>query len=126
MEKISKRTSTKNATIELINGEIFYVLYKPELLIEVSDFEETRSVYQKMSENGILKFLVEFPKYASATNEARKWAEDHQVDAVAEAIVFNGLAQRILIRFYMNFRKQNHPVRIFDSKENAIDWLSKF
>ena len=114
---------TKNAVIRLVDGNIFYVLYDPEITIEVSDFEETRSVYEELSKNQLLKFIVEFPPYTSATADARKWATEHQVDAVAEAIVFHGLAQRLLIRFYLRFRKQKHPVKIFLKKDEAFHWL---
>lgn len=117
---------TENAVIRLIDDNIFYVLYDPEIVIEVSDFEETRSVYEKLSENQLLKFIVEFPPYTSATADARKWATEHQVDALAEAIVFHGLAQRLLIRFYLRFRKQKHQVKIFNCNEEALNWLRSY
>ncbi|UKN02314.1 hypothetical protein K6119_02115 [Paracrocinitomix mangrovi] len=123
---VSKETRTTNAYIQLIDEEIFYVLYKTDITIEISDFEETRAVYLKWSEDKPLKFLVEFPTYTTATAAARKWAEDHQVDCIAEAIVFYGLPQRLLIRFYLLFRKQNHPSKIFTYREDAVNWLKTY
>ena len=120
---LTTEIQTTNATINLLDGDIFCVLYKPELNIEVSDFEETRNVYEEISQGKPLKFFVEFPPYSSATAEARKWAEEHQVDCIAEAILFHGLAQRLLIKFYLMFRKQSHPVKIFTNKEAAREWL---
>lgn len=120
---IDQEIKTTNATIQLVDGNIFYVLYQPDMLIEVSDFEETRKVYEDLSQGNPLKFIVEFPPFSSATTEARKWAEEHQVDAVAEAIIFYGLAQRLLIKFYLLFRKQAHPVKLYTNRDDAFAWL---
>lgn len=94
------------------------------MLIEVSDFEETRKVYEDLSQGKPLKFIVVFPPFSSATADARKWAEENQVTCKAEAIIFHSLAQRILIRFYLIFRKQNHPVKIFTEQSEALNWLN--
>ena len=113
-----------NSLVTLIDDNIFYVRYKRDLLIEISDFEETRNAYHELRTNGPLKFLVEFTEFVSVTPDARRWAEIYQVDTTAEAIVFKSLAQRIIIRFYVAFRRQSHPVRIFTCKEKATAWLN--
>ncbi|NOQ72088.1 MAG: hypothetical protein GQ574_08810 [Crocinitomix sp.] len=113
----------KNSNVTVIEGDIFYVIYDKGVVIKVADFEETESAYQKLSQGKKMKFLVEFPKFVSATAEARKWAELNQVDAYSEAIIFYNLGQKMLIRFYLLFRKQTHPVRTFSKREMAIEWL---
>jgi len=115
-----------NATIRMLNEDIFYVLYDEHVVIEVSDFEETSAIYQALSHDKKLKFLVEFPLHTTATPEARKWAEENQVDTSAEAIVFYGLPQRMIIRFYLIFRKQTHPVKTFGNRDKALIWLKYF
>ncbi len=112
-----------NSSISLIDEDIFYVVYDKGTIITVADFEETEQVYYKFSRGQKLKFLVEFPKFVTATAEARKWAETNQVDAHLEAIVFSNLAQRLLIRFYLLLRTNKHPIEIFTNKEKALKWL---
>ena len=124
LEQIPTEIQNTNSVITLINEDIFFVKYKRELNIQIADFEETRNTYHQLSQNRKLKFLVEFPEFVSVTPDARKWAEEHQVDTEAEAIVFKSLAQRIIIRFYISFRKQSHPVKIFTCKEKAVAWLN--
>jgi hypothetical protein len=118
--------SQANSTVRIVDGNIFYVHYKKDITIQQSDFEETLASYNKLAKGEKLKFLVVFPEFSSATPEARKFAEDHQADCIAEAIVFRSLAQRILIKFYMMFRKQTHPVKIFTSLDTALTWLKAF
>ncbi len=116
----------KNSKIRMLDENIFYVCYHSDILIEVEDFQETSEVYENLRNGEQLRFLVEFPKHISGTAEARQWAEKNQVDCIAEAIVFNGLAQRLLIRMYLIFRVKSHPVKIFTDKESALIWLEQF
>lgn len=119
-----KVIQNKNSVAQLIDGDIFYILYKENVLVEVSDFQEAIASYHTLSQGSKLKFLVEFPEFVSFTPEARIWAEENQVDLQAEAVVFKSLAQRIVIRFYSIFRKQHHPIKIFTSHEKALHWLT--
>ncbi len=112
-----------NSSISLIDNDIFHVIYDKDTIISVADFQETEQVYHEVSQGKKLKFLVEFPKFVTATAEARKWAETNQVEAISEAIVFNNLGQRMLIRFYLLLRIHEHPIKIFTNKETALEWL---
>ena len=112
-----------NSNIKIVEPNIFHVRYNDNAIIDVEDFEETRAAFIEYQGEKELKFLVEFPEFVSITPEARKWAEERQVRAVAEAVVFKGLPQRILLRFYLMFRKQNHLVKTFSEVEKAVDWL---
>jgi hypothetical protein len=118
-----KVIQNKSSITKIIEGDIFYILYKENVLVEVSDFQEAIASYHTLSQGSKLKFLVEFPEFVSFTPEARVWAEENQVDLQAEAVVFKSLAQRIVIRFYSIFRKQHHPIKIFTSHEKALHWL---
>jgi len=46
-------------------------------------------------------------------------------DRVAEAIVIESLAYRIIAKFYMKKSKHN-PTKIFKHKDEAIEWLLTF
>lgn len=112
-----------NGEVQIIEGDIFYVKFDREILLEIADFKEARELFNEMSADSPMKILVEFLEYTSASREARKYAESIMVDAIAGAIIFNGLAQRILVQAYHLFNSQEHPVKSFTVKEKAIDWL---
>jgi hypothetical protein len=42
---------------------------------------------------------------------------------VAEAVVIKNLATRIMANFYYKVIKRNFPVKVFDTKQEAIMWL---
>lgn len=115
---------TSAAQISVIDKNIMYVLYNPDTLLETIDFTQTKEVYESLSKEQPLKILVDFPKYTTATDEARHWAENTKVEAIAGAIVFKTLGQRMLVRSYYLFHKQEHPVKIFTTKDKAIAWLN--
>ena len=45
---------------------------------------------------------------------------------VAEAIVVNSTALKLLVNFYIAFNKPKRPTRMFDSEDKAVAWLKTF
>lgn len=115
-----------NATIEIIDIDICHVKFAAGIVLELEDFIETRETFEELSRDKQLKGLYEFANYTTATYEARMYAQESVIESIAGAIVFNSLAQRILVRSYYLFNKQSHPVRIFTNREKAIEWLNSF
>ncbi len=72
------------------------------------------------------KILVEPGRYTSISKEAREFStvpERNNMTA-ASAVLVRSLAHRIVINFLINFiQKQNMKMRMFDSREKAIEWL---
>ena len=116
----------KNSTAQMIEGDIFNIHYKGGINYEIQDFKEGIEAFHTLTKGKPVRVLIEFGKYASGTPEARKFVEENNVTSIAEAVVINSLAQRILVRFYQTFRKQNQPMKIFDSREKALEWLDTF
>lgn len=114
----------EKAFITLLDENIFYVQYNQDVFLELSDFEEVRKIFDEWSTFGMLKVLVDFPEFTSASKEARDFAEKYPIDARAEAIVFKSLAQRMLVNFYLRVHRQQHPVKVFRSLEKARMWLN--
>jgi len=42
---------------------------------------------------------------------------------IAEAVVIKNLATRIMANFYYKVSKRSFPVKVFDTKQGAINWL---
>ncbi len=118
-------TELEKSFISIIEGNIFHILYKTNVFLELEDFKEGRALFEKHAAEQPLKLLVEFPDFTSASAEARSFAEKNPINAVAEAIVYSSLAQGILLRFYLLWNKQAHPVRAFKKRSNAVAWLKK-
>ena len=121
---LEQTVQLKNSQIKILNKDIFFVLYQKDVHLELSDFKEARAIFEEWSANRNLKLLVEFPNFTSVSSQARDFAEKNPIAAIAEAIVYKSLAQRILVRFYLLVNRQNHPVRAFRNRARAIAWLS--
>ena len=114
---------TSKCRIELLDNEICFFQYKKGEHIELEDYLEAHIVLLEISEEKIWKILVEFPKNTSISQEARKYAEQTNLDVTAQAIIISTLAQRILVRFYYLVRRSQFPIKIFEIKNDAIKWL---
>ena len=119
---------TKAFTAQMIEPGIYYAYFEPRLVLEVEDFEDSMKAYATLSQGKAVKAILEFGEYTTATNEARKYAEDNEPISIASAFIINGLAQRLLIRFYERFRRRRNkqPMRIFNNYENALKWVKTF
>ena len=111
---------------KLLNNDLLHVFYLPDSTLEVVDFKEGKNDYLRLGEGRELRYLIEFGEFCSATSKARSWAEKNSPEAIAEALVIRNLAQRILAKFYLNFRKNKHPCQIFNSAEGAQVWVLTF
>jgi hypothetical protein len=115
------------STLEFWNNGIVYVRLDDNVEIQL---EDSRSQYEllKSAYDGKTKFrvLVEPGRYTSISSEARQFSSQPDVNRMtaATAVIVKSLAHRIVINFLINFtRKQNMKMRMFDSKEKAVEWL---
>lgn len=59
------------------------------------------------------------------SSDARQYAADHSPNAKGVAYVIHNLAQRLIIKFYVQMWKRKKPTKVFDSFYEAIEWLEK-
>ncbi|NOQ72077.1 MAG: hypothetical protein GQ574_08755 [Crocinitomix sp.] len=126
MSNVKEHTiiKNKNSTGELLADDIVHIFYKGDTYLEIEDFKEGIQTYITFAQGQKLKILVEIGKFAGASAEARKFAQDNNPEALAEAIIIHSLAQRVLAKFYIIFHHSDHPVRVFVDKEKGIEWLN--
>jgi hypothetical protein len=75
--------------------------------------------------NGI-RILSEPGLYSSISKEARELSSRPEANQYtkASAVVVKSLAQRLLVNFIVTLlHKQRMKMKVFDSREKAIDWL---
>ena len=115
----------RNSIAQLLDDGIFYIHYLPETYSTVDDFIESNNSYKTLSKGKSLKILVEMGVLSSLDLEAREYNENTEKCVIAEAVVLHSLPQRLLFSFYIKFRINNHPLKIFKDKSLALDWLRK-
>lgn len=112
-------------------GQVFYfeegilcVEYIDDYIVDAEDVMEFHAIFNKQAEKEKLKLLVLPGQNTSATREAREYSQNTFLNSSGEAIVVRSLAQRIISNFYISFRnKADYPIKMFNSKDEAVKWL---
>jgi hypothetical protein len=109
--------------VRLLENGVFFVSYKDNVCCDKVDFEVVVDNYVEIGQGEYMKVLATFPEFTSITYEAHAFLQSRPIPAIAEAIVFQSLAQRILFSVYSKIRKQKNPVKGFNCEKKAMEWL---
>jgi hypothetical protein len=125
--KILESKTQGITTIERWDNGIVFIRTEDHSQMDADDvsfhFEYILSLGVK---NNSLKILTEPGLYSSISKEARELSAKPEMNkfTLGSAVVVKSVAQRLLINFIITFtHKQQMKMKIFDSREKAIDWL---
>lgn len=117
--------STRCATFNLIEEGILHIV-----LIENSeiDLEESKLMQQKSQLlTGGKKFvaLIDARTKVFVTKESREWGSsaEAQKNMIAQAILINSLANRLVGNFIIKFHKPVAKTALFTDEASALKWL---
>jgi len=114
-----------------------HVWYDKALNIAFASFDEgaeltieqtrpfTRAVV-KVTGGKVCPLLIDFKNMKSQTKESRDYyAKDpeHGKTHSAAALVVNSMLTRMIANFFLGMNKAVKPVRLFDDRQAAIQWL---
>lgn len=113
--------------ISLYDNLILHVYIKQDALLELSDISVIEAYIHALGPKKYLN-LFQFASYASADDSVRKWASDPKGNrhTIADAIVINGLDQKLIGDFYLKMNQPVKPTKMFNTVEEAIEWLLTF
>lgn len=116
------------ATTEFWSNGIVYITIHDNAEVQLEDtVAQHRILKDNFDGNKKYKLLIEFGKYTTISTKAREFSAKAENNNVASAVIVKSLAQRIIINFIVNqIRKNNFKIRMFDSKEKAINWLLSY
>ena len=121
----------ESATIELLEPDLVYIVYKDEYEVGLKDVKEVdRSFLEIAGDSTIYAIMNAQGKYNIFSSEAQDYlskktqlVKNGQLGGFA--VIINGLPYRILIKLYLKFYKPNYKLKICSNFEEAKDWLSK-
>jgi hypothetical protein len=115
------------STIEFWSNGVVFMSFDDNKVVELEDsirqYELLKSHYDGIHK---LKVLVEPGANTSLSKEAREFSgrPEHNEMTAGTAVIVKSLAQRLIVNFLINFiRKQKMKMRMFENREEAIDWL---
>jgi hypothetical protein len=123
--QVIEKIELKNVTVSLLRQNVVRIKVKEGANLDIDDVKEIQIVKKKLVGNTKHTVMLVSPKTGSATREARDYSASTEVNlnAIAKAVVLNGLVMRIIINFFMNYNKPPVEHRMFENEEEALKWL---
>ena len=115
--------TTDTAVLSLEEGYIRIKFYNSDSPFDLAEAKRQYDGARGLSKSQPYKVLIDIRDVnVSPKKEAQEFLSSVD-EKIAEAILVNSLAARILSRFYMR-RTVSNPVRIFSKEQKAVDWLN--
>jgi hypothetical protein len=95
---------------------------------ELKDAQNMISVFRKLNDGVKHALLVIYQENNMFSKEARDYISTKEISdevLVADAMVINGLALKILANAYLKINKPGRPTCLFTNPEDALKWLKK-
>ena len=125
MQEISART----AVFSMIEKNIMLVVMKEDAVVDMPDAKENYDVCMKLTAGERYAVLVDGRAYATITSEAREFSSspENYTRVIAQAIVVESLASRLIANFLIQFSKRNKTVemKLFNDYNLALNWLKE-
>jgi len=123
-EPIQIITNT-NSVFRLFKPNILHIIYADNVVLEIEDVIEVQLAYRSLPDPKPLSVLSELGKHGSFSTEARTYAAQIAPDLDKSAYIIKGLAQRLIVRFYLKVLTSKGDNKVFDCFEEAYNWVIK-
>jgi len=122
-----KQILLDEASITLIDG-IVYVRYNKDVTIDIELQAKSLEAFNEITDSKLTPFLFEADEGVSVTKEARDNAviQEERTPCKATAVVVQNIAYAMVANFYLKFNKPKRPYKVFNNKQEAVDWLKLF
>ncbi|HEY1038642.1 MAG TPA: hypothetical protein VGF30_04515 [Bacteroidia bacterium] len=115
-------------SLQLRSDGIVQMNTGPDAYFTIKEAREYVEALEQITE-GKPHLILKIPGlHASVDSETRMYVATPEAlrFSLAEAVVVNNIAQRILGNFYIKFDKPPVETRLFDTVEDAENWLATF
>jgi hypothetical protein len=118
---------TSVAFVSLIGDDILRIEYKPDVYVDLPQFEENMQAYRKLMKTDRVFLLTLVHTGAEMSLEVRNQFSSAERSAfkISEAFVITTLAHKIVANFIMKLQKPHHKVAVFSSEASALAWLKE-
>ena len=116
---------TKTASISYFEKNILLIKIIEDSEIDMEESKENFEATLKITEGKRFAALVDACVPVQVSPEARAFSakKEMQENLIAQAIVVNTLANRLIGNFIINFNKPHSPTKLFSDRETALAWL---
>ena len=111
----------------LVSNDVIFVECKERAEIELEDAKEDMQLSEKLvAEVNYFATIIDTANIKSISKEARDWYSQSQNDNprnVSVALIVNSFYTRIIANFFLGFKNSRTEMKIFNEKDDAIEWL---
>lgn len=119
MEKLS----LKAGEVWKRDDEIVVIKCADQIALHFDDVQEIFDAYLDLTNHTPHKVMIVSGEHGTATREGREHAQKTVLPCLAEAIVVQSFAQRIISNIYIAFKTCAHPIKLFNAEDDAVNWL---
>lgn len=116
-------------SIKMLDPRIVEIRYKEKVNVNVDDMREILDAIYEFTENKPVKRLVVITDGSSLDIKARVLLQEEnkirKEYILAEAVLVNSLAQKMITNFYLKFIKDSFPSKFFTDYNKAVEWLKE-
>lgn len=107
---------------------IIQIHFKEGVEINIELQAKMRRIYKEHFGNTKKAFLLTGDEFVSINKEARENSimKEARISRIPTAIVAHSVAYKLVANFYLLSNKPKSPCKVFNDKENAIEWLKTF
>lgn len=123
---ISKKEIPNIVSAELTSDHVIEVKWNSIIdEIEKHHLIQLKNMIQEIGSGKKMLVYVDTYNFMSITPEARQYASSNESSefTLANAVLIDSLAKKLLFNFFMNISKPAVPTKGFNSKTEAISWL---
>lgn len=103
-----------------------YYIKKIDVTLEIA--KNDMEIISKLSQGKKVPILVDLGNANSITRKAREFFSGNESKDTlsAAALITNSPMHIVMGNFFLGINKPPYPIKLFSSKENALEWLRKF
>ncbi len=125
MEKSLTEIATKCASLSMFEDGILHVHLFEDSEITIDESKLMFKASMEVTEGKKFVTLVDARAKVIVSKESREWGStpEAQKNMIAQAIIVDSLANRIVGNFIIKFHKPTAKTRLFSDEESALAWL---
>jgi hypothetical protein len=121
---VQKTKDTPLALFELWENDIVHIQIKPGASISMAEIHIARQIIKEFTNNKEFSLLLDTKTDYNINNDAREFLASRSLyNRKAMAVVVRTFAAKLSVSVFMKFYKLSTPVKIFNTKSNALAWL---
>jgi len=126
--EIANVTRITQASMWLAEDGIVRIMWVPGAEVTLADAEESMVAWAKISQGKRRPMVVDTSRMKSLARDARHLYASERAAKVACAvgIIVGTPVSRVLGNFYLGLSNPLLPTRLFDSEDEALEWLKGY